>query len=79
MRFKNNKKREKHLILAVNTDNSLYTDDTTIKFVIMTTDCHEIFTKEVSISHKLCKNIVCNTLKKHMFWIFVRIASMRQF
>ena len=29
--------------------------------------------------HKLCKNIVYNTLKKHMFWIFVRIASVRQF
>ena len=31
------------------------------------------------ISYKLCKNIVFNTLKKHMFWIFVRIASKRQY
>ena len=27
------------------------------------------------MSYKLCKNIVFNTLKKHIFWIFVRIAS----
>ena len=26
------------------------------------------------MSHKLCKNIIFNTFKKHIFWIFVRIA-----
>ena len=31
------------------------------------------------MSHNLCKNIAFNTLKKHMFWIFVRIASLTQF
>ena len=38
-------------------------------------DCREIFAKEVTISHKLCKNIVFNTLKKHMFRIFDTIAT----
>ena len=33
----------------------------------------------ITISYKLCKNIVFNTLKKHMFWIFVKIASERRF
>ena len=28
-------------------------------------DCHETFASEVTISHKLCKNIVYNALKKH--------------
>ena len=28
------------------------------------------------ISLKLCKNIVFTTLKKHMFWIFVRTVSV---
>ena len=30
-------------------------------------------------SLKLCKNFVFYTLKKHMFWIFVRIASVMRF
>ena len=42
-------------------------------------DCHETFPKMVTISHKLCKNIVFNALKKLMFSIFVRIASVRRF
>ena len=42
-------------------------------------DCHATFTEKVTVSHKLYKNIVFNALKKHMFWIFVRIASLRQF
>ena len=41
--------------------------------------CHETVANEVTISLKICKNIVFNTLKKLMFWIFVRIASVRRF
>ena len=60
----------------VTTDNLLYTNTRyNDKFVIMTFDCQE----EVKKGHKLCKNIVFNTLKKHMFWIFVRIASVKRF
>ena len=34
---------------------------------------------QVTLSHKLCKNIVYDTLKTHMIWIFVRIALVRRF
>ena len=33
----------------------------------------------VIVSHKLCKNIVFNVLKKHEFGMFVRITSLRRF
>ena len=48
--------------------------DTTAKFVIKTIWLswnHHVF---VTISHKLCKNIVFNSFR-NLFWIFVRIAT----
>ena len=59
-----------------NTDNPLYTN-TRYSDKLRYDDNLTVtksFAKEVTISHKLSKNIVFNTLKKHMFWIFVRIA-----
>ena len=53
--------------------------DTTTKFVIMTIWLSRNRHLCVTISHKLCKNIVFNTLKEHVFWISVRIASERRF
>ena len=35
-------------------------------------DCHVTFAQEVTISHKLCKNIVFNTLKKHIIMYSVQ-------
>ena len=51
------------------TDNLLYTD-TRYNGKIRYNDnlTHETFAYEVTIiGHKLCKNVVFNTLKKHMF------------
>ena len=31
-----------------------------------------------AVNQKLCRNIVIQHFKKHMFWIFVRIALPRQ-
>ena len=45
--------------------------NTTIKFVIMTIWLSRSLRLRGN-SHKLSKNIVFNTLTKHMFWIFVR-------
>ena len=61
-----------------NRDNPLYTD-TRYNDKILYNDnlTHETFAYEVTTIHNLCKNIVFNTLKKHMFSIFVRIVSVR--
>ena len=70
------------LVRASNTDNSLYTDtqyNDKIRYDDNLTHCHETFASEVTVSHKLCKNIIFDSLKKHMFWIFIRIASVRRF
>ena len=62
--------------LTYSTDNPLY-NDTGYDDKICYND--NLPVTKLSIGHKLRKNIVLNTLKKHMFWIFVRIASVRQF
>ena len=48
--------------------------DTTTEFVIITISLSQNRHLRGN-SHKTCKNIVSNTLKKHMFWICVRIDS----
>ena len=42
----------------------------------MTIPLSQTVAEEVTFSHKSCNNIVFNTLKEHMFRIFVRIASL---
>ena len=52
------------------TDNLLYTDtryNEKIHSNDKKNDYHETFALNVTISHKLSKNIEFNTLKKHMF------------
>ena len=39
----------------------------------------ETLSQEVTVNQKLCRNIVIQFFKKHMFWIVVRIASPRRF
>ena len=41
-------------------------------------ECHETFVQVVIVNKKLCKNIALK-FKQRMFWIFVRIASVRRF
>ena len=43
-----------------NGQNPLYTD------IQYNDNCHETFPLEVTFSHKFCKNIAFNTLKKHV-------------
>ena len=53
----------------------LPTLDTTTKFVILTIR----LTRKPSLNQKLCRKIIIQYFKQHMFWIFVRTASSRQF
>ena len=64
------------------TDNPLYTDtryNNNISYNDNLIVTKSSLAKEVTIRHKSCKNIVYNTLKKRMFWIIARIASVRRF
>ena len=51
---------------------------TTKKFVIMTIWMSRTLAQEVTTDKKLYKNIALN-YKQDMFWIFVRIVSLRRF
>ena len=52
--------------------------DITTKFVITIIWLTRNHHWEVAVKQKLCKNTVFNT-SRNVFWIFVRIASMRRF
>ena len=50
-----------------------------IRYTDNLTSTVTLFLSEVTVNHKLCRNIVIQYFKKHMFCIFVRIASPRRF
>ena len=39
----------------------------------------ETLSQKVTVNQKLCSSIIIQYFKQHTFWIFVRIASLRQF
>ena len=39
----------------------------------------ETLSEKVTVNQKLCSSIIIQYFNQHMFWIFVRIASLRQF
>ena len=67
------------ILVYIQTTLFIPTLDTTTKIDITTILLSWNLRLRDTISHKLCKNIVFDILKKHMFWIFVRIASVHRF